>query len=67
MCRQWGWHIFQAFEEHCKVETGGYATIRDVDELPAVHEDRMETFFLVRAIYSCLHTTSLIILAERDA
>ena len=44
--RQWGWHIFQAFEKHCRIATGGYATIRDVDEVPAVHEDRMETFFL---------------------
>lgn len=24
----------------------GYATVRDVSELPFVHEDRMESFFL---------------------
>jgi len=44
--REWGWTIFQTFEEHCKIPTGGYASIRDVDELPVVHEDKMETFFL---------------------
>lgn len=46
-CRRWGWQIFQAIQRHCKVETGGYATVRDVDVLPVMHEDRMETFFLV--------------------
>ena len=45
--REWGWHIFQAFEKHCKVSTGGYATILDVDEVPAEQENKMETFFLV--------------------
>lgn len=39
-----------AFEKHCKLADGkGYAGIRDVDELPVVHEDKMETFWLVRA------------------
>lgn len=44
--REAGWRIFQAIEKHCKVDTGGYVSIRDVDELPAVTEDRMETFFM---------------------
>ncbi|BGP30573.1 mannosyl-oligosaccharide alpha-1,2-mannosidase [Rhodotorula toruloides] len=44
--RSWGWTIFQAFEKHCKLPAGGYASIRDVDALPVVHEDRMETFWL---------------------
>ncbi|CUA73820.1 mannosyl-oligosaccharide alpha-1,2-mannosidase [Rhizoctonia solani] len=25
--RRWGWRIFQSIEEHCKVPTGGYATV----------------------------------------
>ncbi|KAL7005472.1 mannosyl-oligosaccharide alpha-1,2-mannosidase [Cystobasidiomycetes sp. EMM_F5] len=46
--RDWGWRIFQAIEKHCKVATGGYATLKDVDSAKAGLEDRMETFFLVR-------------------
>jgi mannosyl-oligosaccharide alpha-1,2-mannosidase len=45
--REWGWQIFEAFDKHCRIPSGGYASIRDVDEVPVVHEDRMETFFLV--------------------
>ncbi|GAA5961860.1 hypothetical protein JCM3765_004098 [Sporobolomyces pararoseus] len=45
--REWGWKIFEAFEKHCKLEDGaGFASIRDVDELPVKHEDRMETFWI---------------------
>lgn len=45
--REHGWKIFQSIETHCRVDTGGYATIVNVDELPARHEDKMETFMLV--------------------
>ncbi|KIK71607.1 glycoside hydrolase family 47 protein [Collybiopsis luxurians FD-317 M1] len=44
--RDWGWGIFQAIEKHCKVETGGYASIMNVDEVPARKEDKMETFLM---------------------
>ncbi|POY75826.1 putative Mannosyl-oligosaccharide 1,2-alpha-mannosidase [Rhodotorula taiwanensis] len=44
--REWGWRIFQAFEKHCRLPEGGYASVRDVDELPVIHEDRMETFWI---------------------
>ncbi|KAF5352330.1 hypothetical protein D9756_006155 [Leucocoprinus leucothites] len=44
--RERGWNIFQAIETHCRIETGGYATILNVDEVPAQKEDKMETFFL---------------------
>ncbi|KAK4050154.1 mannosyl-oligosaccharide alpha-1,2-mannosidase [Microbotryomycetes sp. JL201] len=46
MYREWGWAIFKAFEKHCKLPAGGFASILDVDELPVRHEDRMETFWL---------------------
>ena len=45
--RDHGWAIFQAIEKHCRVTSGGYATIVNVDEVPARLEDKMETFFLV--------------------
>jgi len=44
--RDWGWDIFQAIEKHCKVQTGGYASIINVDEVPAEQEDKMETFLM---------------------
>ncbi|PAV22655.1 glycoside hydrolase family 47 [Pyrrhoderma noxium] len=44
--REYGWQIFEAIEKHCKIETGGYAAVLNVDELPVTHEDKMETFLL---------------------
>ncbi|KAH9958979.1 glycoside hydrolase [Russula dissimulans] len=44
--RDHGWAIFQAIEKHCKIPSGGYATITNVDEVPVKYEDKMETFFL---------------------
>ncbi|KAJ6508768.1 glycoside hydrolase [Mycena sanguinolenta] len=44
--RNWAWQIFQAIEQHCRVESGGYATIINVDEVPSRKEDKMETFML---------------------
>jgi hypothetical protein len=45
--REYGWKIFQAIETHCRVETGGYASIINVDEVPVRKEDKMETFLMV--------------------
>ncbi|RSH81406.1 mannosyl-oligosaccharide alpha-1,2-mannosidase [Saitozyma podzolica] len=44
--REWGWKIFQAFQKYCRVPTGGYAGIEDVQVDPPVLLDRMETFWL---------------------
>ncbi|KAI0095160.1 glycoside hydrolase [Irpex rosettiformis] len=44
--REYGWSIFQAIEKYCKIESGGYATILNVDEVPVKHEDKMETFYM---------------------
>jgi len=44
--RQYGWNIFQSIQKHCRVETGGYAGVINVDEAPAQKEDKMETFFM---------------------
>ncbi|KAH9486193.1 Mannosyl-oligosaccharide 1,2-alpha-mannosidase [Psilocybe cubensis] len=44
--RDYGWGIFRSIEKHCRVPTGGYATIVNVDENPVRQEDIMETFFL---------------------
>ena len=42
-----GWRIFEAIEKHCRVPSGGYAVIINVDENPATQEDKMETFLMV--------------------
>lgn len=45
--RKFGWEIFQAIETHCRVETGGYSSVSNVDAVPITRLDNMETFFLV--------------------
>ncbi|KAJ1977367.1 mannosyl-oligosaccharide alpha-1,2-mannosidase [Dimargaris xerosporica] len=44
--REWGWAIFEAFERHTRVATGGYTSINDVTKVPPPPRDKMETFFL---------------------
>ncbi|KAJ8456427.1 hypothetical protein ONZ51_g12132 [Trametes cubensis] len=44
--RKYGWQIFQAIERHCKIESGGYASILNVDQVPVEYEDKMETFLM---------------------
>ncbi|KAK7331361.1 hypothetical protein VNO77_25584 [Canavalia gladiata] len=44
--QEWGWQIFEAFEKHTKVDTGGYCSLDDVTSVPPHRRDKMETFFL---------------------
>ncbi|KAH9885458.1 glycoside hydrolase [Cubamyces lactineus] len=44
--RKYGWQIFQAIERHCKIQSGGYASILNVDQVPVEYEDKMETFLM---------------------
>ena len=46
MYREWGWDIFQAFESHARVETGGYASLDDIKSPHPPKRDKMESFFL---------------------
>jgi mannosyl-oligosaccharide alpha-1,2-mannosidase len=48
--RDWGWEIFQAIERHCKIESGGYASVLNVDDANTKMDDKMETFLLVSRI-----------------
>ena len=65
--RRDGWKIFQAIETHCKVESGGYASIINVDAVPAEHEDKMETFLMVSSVWLRIHICADRDIAERDA
>lgn len=31
--REWGWNMFRAFERYCRLGTGGYATVADVNQV----------------------------------
>lgn len=53
--REYGWNIFQAIEKYCKIESGGYASVLNVDEIPVKHEDRMETFYMVSVVQTSLN------------
>lgn len=45
--QDWGWKIFQSFENYTKVPSGGYTSLSDVRVLPhPPTRDHMETFFL---------------------
>jgi len=48
--RHWGWDIFQAFEKHSKVKTGGYTQVKDVRKLPVKQTGNMETFFFAETL-----------------
>lgn len=63
--RENGWQIFQAIEKHCKVESGGYVAVLNVDELPVKHEDKMETFLLVSIVKICLVKSSHVMIGHR--
>jgi len=48
--REWGWEIFQAFEKHCKVESGGYAGLHNVASPNPPKDDTQQTFFLAETL-----------------
>merc|ERR1711920_165173 len=50
MYQDWGWKIFNAFEQHAKVEGGGYSSLRNVLHVPPGLRDKMESFFLAETI-----------------
>ncbi|TBU62424.1 glycoside hydrolase [Dichomitus squalens] len=65
--RQYGWNIFKAIETHCKIETGGYASIINVDAVPVEHEDKMETFLMsetLKYLYLLFEDNSVLPLSE---
>ncbi|GAU95332.1 hypothetical protein RvY_06966 [Ramazzottius varieornatus] len=45
--QEWGWDVFLAIEKYAKVQSGGYASIENVNEAEKVrHRDHMESFLL---------------------
>ncbi|KAK6932214.1 Glycoside hydrolase family 47, partial [Dillenia turbinata] len=65
--REWGWQIFEAFEKHTKVDSGGYTCLDDVTVIPPRTRDKMETFFLgetLKYLYLLFADNSVIPLNE---
>ena len=48
--REWGWAMFQAFETWSRVPTGGYAGIKNVDEIPPKQTNLQESFWLAETL-----------------
>ena len=48
--RDAGWAIFSSFMKHCRVEGGGFATLRDVTVNPPEKTDQQESFFLAETL-----------------
>ncbi|KAF9488436.1 hypothetical protein BDN71DRAFT_456120 [Pleurotus eryngii] len=47
--RERGWAVFEALEKHARVQNG-YASVHDVDEIPAVPNDDMPSYFLAETL-----------------
>lgn len=65
--RDWGWDIFQAIERHCKIESGGYASVLNVDSVDTKWDDKMETFLLsetFKYLYLLFEDASVLPLTE---
>eukprot|EP00798_Chlamydomonas_sp_ICE-L_P007455 gene7455-595_t len=50
MYREWGWSIFRAFDKHCRLPGGGYATLKSVFGAEPTKGDRMESFWLAETL-----------------
>lgn len=35
--REWGWNMFRAFERWTRKDTGGYATVTNVNQVSGMH------------------------------
>jgi mannosyl-oligosaccharide alpha-1,2-mannosidase len=46
MYQEWGWNMFEAFNEYCRVSSGGYTSLKTVLQIPPSTRDKMESFFL---------------------
>jgi mannosyl-oligosaccharide alpha-1,2-mannosidase len=47
--REWGWEMFQAFEDHCKIENGYSGLIDVTHEVPDL-DNKQQTWFLAETL-----------------
>jgi len=65
--REYGWKIFQSIEKYSRVESGGYASILNVDDVDSEKIDTMETFLLsetLKYLYLLFSDSSVLPLNE---
>ncbi|KAK2731141.1 mannosyl-oligosaccharide alpha-1,2-mannosidase [Onygenales sp. PD_40] len=66
--REWGWEIFEAFEKYTIPSHGeGYTSLHDVNTIPPVPRDNMESFWLaetLKYLYLLFSPTDLLPLTE---
>ncbi|KAL9646438.1 hypothetical protein ABK040_006435 [Willaertia magna] len=48
--REWGWNIFKAIEAKCKISSGGYSGITNVNTPNPPHDDHQQSFFLAETL-----------------
>jgi len=41
-----GWKIYENFEKHTRIASGGYSSLKNVKQIPVAYRDKMESFFL---------------------
>eukprot|EP00775_Hariotina_reticulata_P013796 gene13796-13917_t len=48
--REWGWNMFRGFERWCRLDSGGYVTLNDVNSVPPMTGNKMESFFVAETL-----------------
>lgn len=48
--REMGWNIFERINRYDRVPSGGFSGIKDVDQIPPVPTDKMDSFFLAETL-----------------
>ncbi|KIM38981.1 glycoside hydrolase family 47 protein [Hebeloma cylindrosporum] len=62
-----GWRIFQAIQKYSRLESGGYASLLNVDVVHSIKIDKMETFFMsetLKYLYLLFSESTLLPLDE---
>ncbi|KAK9477386.1 glycoside hydrolase [Lipomyces japonicus] len=48
--REWGWTIFEAFRKYAVLSDGSYSSLENVDQIPPLSRDNMESFWLAETL-----------------
>jgi mannosyl-oligosaccharide alpha-1,2-mannosidase len=48
--QEMGWSVFESLEKYCRLEVGGYAGLKDVNQIPPAHVDDMPSYFLAETL-----------------
>ncbi|PNH03809.1 Mannosyl-oligosaccharide 1,2-alpha-mannosidase MNS3 [Tetrabaena socialis] len=48
--REWGWSMFRAYERWCRVATGGYQVLNNVESVPPGTGNKMESFWMAETL-----------------